>query len=355
MLKYWRRAEIIILIIDLIMLGLAVFNLSWILFDGLYASHFVQDFFIRWWPAFHEFYLPIHQNFALYDLWFVGIFLTELLIRWALAVWNRQYHRWWFYPIVHWYDVLGCAPVGSFRILRLFRIVAILLRLQRNRVVDLTRTYLFRMARKYYRVIVEEVSDRVVLNVLDGFKSEVRRGNPVAERIIREVVEPVKPELVNWISDRVQGVMDRHYEDYRPDVQAYVDQRIREAVDQNKEIGTFEAIPVLGGTIRKTLESAIADITFHVLNGLIEDLASSRNKAVIDELSEVMVDAVLFEEEDRKLDEMVRNMVVRAVDVVEEEVKVQQWKLDEERERLIRERARRIRDIRARKGRTSKS
>jgi hypothetical protein len=211
------------------------------------------------------------------------------------------------------------------------------------------------MARKYYRVIVEEVSDRVVLNVLDGFKSEVRRGNPVAERIIREVIEPVKPELVNWISDRVQGVMDKHYEDYRPDVQAYVDQRICEAVDQNKEIGTFEAIPVLGGTIRKTLESAIADITFHVLNGLIEDLASSRNKAVIDELSEVMVDAVLFEEEDRKLDEMVRNMVVRAVDVVEEEVKVQQWKLDEEREQLIRERARRIRDIRARKNRASKS
>ena len=64
---------------------------------------------------------------------------------------------------------------------------------------------------------------------------------------------------------------------------------------------------------------------------------------------------VLFEEEDRKLDEMVRNLVVRAVDVVEEEIKVQEWKLNEEPEQLIPGRARRIRDIRARKNKISKS
>ncbi|MBI1194113.1 MAG: hypothetical protein GC205_13220 [Bacteroidetes bacterium] len=342
----WKRSELFMFLLDLVMLVLILFNLFWLLFDGLYSSHFVQEFFDAYWPAFHAFYLPVHQNFTFYDAWFVAIFLTELVIRWFIAAIRKTYHKWWFYPFVHWYDTLGCIPVGSFRFLRVLRIVSILYRLQRNRLIDLTKTYVFRQAKKYYSVLVEEVSDRVVLNVLSGMRDEVQKGSPLTDRILKEVVQPRKAELVDWLSDRIQAVLSVHYDNYRPDLRAYVDEKIERAVSENREIATLEAIPLLGGTIKSTLERAIADIVFRVVDGIVSDLASTNNKLLIDELSGVLFDAILFEEENDALELAVRGILLESLDLVSAEVGVQQWKVREEREAAIRERAKRIAAIR---------
>ncbi len=90
------------------------------------------------------------------------------MIRWAVAIARGTYHRWFFYPFVHWYDLLGCIPVGSFRWLRILRVVSLMFRLQKMGVVDFRDTYIGRSVIKYYRILVEEVSDRVVINVLEG-------------------------------------------------------------------------------------------------------------------------------------------------------------------------------------------
>ncbi len=341
-----KRSELFLFLLDLVMLVLILLNLTWILFDGIYSSHYVQEFFARYAEAFNRAYLPIHQNFSYYDSWFVSIFITELLIRWAIAVLRKTYHKWWFYPFIHWYDALGCIPVGSFRFLRVLRIVSIAYRLQRNRIIDLTKTYFFRQGRKYYRVLIEEVSDRVVLNVLNGFRDEVLKGSPVRDRILRDVVQPRKGELVAWLSDRIQAVLTEHYGNYRPDLKSYVDTRIEKAVAENREISTLEAIPLIGGSIRKTLEHAIADIVFRVVDGIVADLSSSRNKVLIDELSGVILDAILFVEEDEGLEQTVRGMVTESIDLISREVDVQQWKLRESQEDEIRERAKRIAQIR---------
>lgn len=60
---------------------------------------------------------------------FVSIFIAELLIRWMVTIHQKTYHKWFFYPVIHWFDVLGCIPVGSFRWLRLLRVFSILYRL----------------------------------------------------------------------------------------------------------------------------------------------------------------------------------------------------------------------------------
>jgi hypothetical protein len=342
----WKRSELFMFLLDLVMLVLILVNLFWLLFDGLYSSHYVQEIFEQYWPAFNVFYLPVHRNFTFYDSWFVGIFLTELLIRWLVAAIRKTYHKWWFYPFVHWYDTLGCIPVGSFRFLRVLRFVSILYRLQRNRLIDLTKTYVFRQGRKYYGVLVEEVSDRVVLNVLGGVREEVKKGSPLTDRIFKEVVQPRKAELVDWLSDRIQAVLSDHYDTYRPDLRAYVEDKIERAVSENREIATLEAIPLLGGTIRSTLERAIADIVFRVVDGMVSDLASTHNKVLIDELSGVLFDAILFEEENEALEQTVRGIVLESIDLISAEVGVQQWKVREEREAAIRERAKRIAAIR---------
>jgi len=342
----WKKAELIYFMVDMLMLSLILVNLAWILFDGLYASHLVRDTLLQIWPAFIEVYDPIHQNFSAFDLVFVAIFVTELLIRWAIAIWQGTYHKWWFYPFIHWYDTLGCIPVGSFRFLRVFRIVSILFRLQRNRVIDLTRTYVFRQGRKYYNIMVEEVSDRVVLNVLGGVRDEVHQGSPLADTILRDVVAPRKSDLAEWLSDRIQAVVTAHYGHYRPELRSYVDASIEKAVKDNPEVAALEAIPLIGSTIRQTLERSIADIVFRVLDGLVRDLASEGNKVVIEESAGVFLDTLLFEEEDTRLELAVRNMVIESLDRISEQVRVQQWKEQESREGEIRDRAKRIAAIR---------
>ncbi|MDV7396135.1 hypothetical protein RZS08_32380, partial [Arthrospira platensis SPKY1] len=115
----------------------------------------------------------IHTNFVAYDLVFVAIFLTEFVVRWIIAVHRNTYHRWFFYPFVHWYDLLGCIPVGSFRWLRLLRVISIVYRLQKYQIIDISNLYIVRFVRKYLNVLLEELSDRIVLNVLDGVQDEI--------------------------------------------------------------------------------------------------------------------------------------------------------------------------------------
>ena len=116
-------------LIDLFMIALVLFNLGLILFDWLFQVQFVQSGLATLLPAFHDFYRDtIHNDFLFYDLCFVAVYLTEFVVRWIAAIVRNTYHRWFFYPFAHWYDLLGCIPVGSFRWLRILRVVSLLLR-----------------------------------------------------------------------------------------------------------------------------------------------------------------------------------------------------------------------------------
>src|SRR5690606_35931745 len=106
-------------VVDFVMLGLIVLNLAWLLFDTLFTSQFIQRWLLWLAPDFTLFYRDaVHPDFVFYDLIFVAIFLTEFFLRWLVAIRRGTYHRWFFYPFVHWYDLVGCIPVGSFRWLR---------------------------------------------------------------------------------------------------------------------------------------------------------------------------------------------------------------------------------------------
>ncbi|HBZ99013.1 MAG TPA: preprotein translocase subunit SecA, partial [Pseudomonas sp.] len=49
---------------------------------------------------------------------FVAVFLLDVLLGWTVALFERRYARWYYYPFAHWYDVLGCIPLAGVRWLR---------------------------------------------------------------------------------------------------------------------------------------------------------------------------------------------------------------------------------------------
>src|SRR6056297_2996636 len=132
-----RTREALGLVVDVTMLVLIVANLTLIIVDWGFATTFVQGQLQTFTPGVYRWYdQTIHQHFVFYDLLFVSVFVTEILVRWGLAIYRQRYHRWFFYPFVHWYDVLGCIPVGSLRSLRLLRLIAMVPKMQRIGLVD---------------------------------------------------------------------------------------------------------------------------------------------------------------------------------------------------------------------------
>jgi hypothetical protein len=336
MAKLRKDRDSALFALDVAMLALIIANLALILFEWIYVGTPLRGFLEGAWPAFYRFYEnTIHEHFFWIDLAFVAIFFVELVGQWIAAIIERRYHRWFFYPFIHWYDVLGCIPVASFRFFRVLRAVSMVFTMQRLELIDLKKTSLYRTADKYRGVLTEEISDRVVANVLTDLQGEVEQGNPVVERILKEVVEPRRELLVAAASERLQEATGRTYALYRHDAEQYVERRIAEAVEQNEEIGRIAQVPVVGKRLSVLLERAISDITFHVINGMIEDLGASENNPVLNQVAEISVNTIL-QEGSEDLEDVTRGAIIEALEMVKEQVLVQQWK-KREREKALAE------------------
>lgn len=317
-------------IVDIIMIILLVVNLSFIMFDWAFTNRWFQDLVAGLHTGFFEFYRDqIHPDFLMYDLVFVGIFLTEFVVRWGIAIKNQRYHRWFFYPFIHWYDILGLIPVGSMRFLRLLRIVGIMHRLHRLGVVDLTDNPVFDFFTRYSNILVDEVTDRVVLKVLHDMKSEVQEGAPLIDQIVEDVIRPQQEQLVDWLSWRVRKASGHSLDAYKDQINAYVDRRISYAVANNKEIARLEQIPLLGSYFTGTLEKAITEIVNNVIQGTIRDLASVDNRLFLREMSDVIFEDIVKDETDKHINRVISNILTQCLDIIIEKVKVQQWKQQE--------------------------
>ena len=325
-----RKGEFRFLVIDIIMVVLLLVNLGWIIFDWLYTTNTIRSLLESWTPGFAAWYgAQVHPNFILIDLAFVAVFLLDFIVGWIVAVSKGIYHRWFFYPFIHWYDLLGCIPVAGFRFLRLLRFVTILYRLNRAGIIDLSDTGLARTAAKYYAILVEEVSDRVVVKMISDLQFELRNGSPVMEKIVADVIRPQKAQIVEWLSHRVETVASENYERYRDELETYVQQRVNTALKENGEFAKLRQIPIAGPMIQDTTERAISDMVSNVTRGILQDIASDKNKRLLDETADIVFDAMLVKEEDSELSGMVVNTLDRSLEIVKKQVDIQQWKLKE--------------------------
>ncbi|MFL1406203.1 hypothetical protein ACJO2E_12750 [Marinobacter sp. M1N3S26] len=323
-------------VIDFLMLGLLVLNLALIIFDSIYHFEAIQDFFRESLPAFYNVYQPVHRNFIFYDLIFVSIFLTEFFVRWLYAVWRGIYQRWYFYPFIHWYDLLGCIPTSGMRFLRVLRIISIVYRLHRYGIIDFTRTRLFQFLAFYYEAFMEELSDRIVLKVLSGVQDEVRRGSPLMEKVQSDIIYPRKDVLIGWISDRVADLASQGYIPNRDALRQYLESCINEAIRQNPEMARLKLLPIFGNQVRGTLEEVVGDITAHVLNQVMEDLSSSRNHDFINDLVDALLPdpsqlttqqgTVDTELGQRQGNEVLINLTLEIIDAIKEQVHHKRWR-----------------------------
>jgi hypothetical protein len=317
------------LVVDAVMLVLIVANLALIVLDAAFGTAFVQNALYAYLPRVARWYeRTIHDHFVVIDLAFVAVFAAEIMVRWGIAIARQTYHRWFFYPFVHWYDVLGCIPIGSFRALRVLRVFALVPKLQRLGFFDLRATYLYRTFAKYRAILVEEVTDRVTVRLLDGVQTEIERNQPVIDAVVREVIVPRRAELVAAVTHRLQEATSEAYGSFQTDFRGYVDRVIAEAVNQNREISTIALVPGLGTTVAGLLESAIADIVYTVIDRMMADIGARESDDVIGQITAISTDALLASKSDDELKRLVRVVLIESIDRLKDHVQVKQWKLD---------------------------
>lgn len=309
------------LILDLVMLFLLVINLIWLLFDGLYTTQAFKSLLSSLSPNIVESYAPVHDNFLLYDLAFIAIFLVEFCVRWIAAVVRKTYMRWYFFPFIHWYDLVGCIPLGGARIFRFLRIFSILYRLQKYEIIDLRHTAVYRFIIFYYNVFVEELSDRIVVKVLSDAQKDIAAGSPLIEDISNKVIASRLPILTQWISSvMVHFGESIEQNEHAESVKNHVQSSVSKAVRGNAQVASLKLVPVLGSTIEKTLEQSVTDIVTKSIINLLKDVTPEK----IDDFVEHGVGR--FSSEDHMLDHEVLLIVNECIELVKQHVSQKRWK-----------------------------
>ena len=309
-------------LLDFFMLGLTVFDLFWLMFDALYTMPTIK----RLVDPVLPFYEAVHEDFYFYDGIIVSIFVGELLLRWGVAIQQQKYERWFYYPFAHWYDVLGCFPTSSFRILRLFRIIALVYKLHRWGVIDLGNYALFNTLGRYYNIGIEEISDRVVIQVLNQAKAKVEHGDAFANAVVNQVLQPRQKALAEIIATGIQATLAQQYPQYRPLLKTYITKTVGQRVRQNVEVRQIGRIPILGKELERALYEATSHIVFGVVDQLIKDASNPEHEQnlyiIVDSVLEVMLQQQLPETG------LGKEVILDTIDLIIERVNVKNWKRD---------------------------
>lgn len=312
--------------IDMAMIVLVIANLGLIIFDWFFAMTWLQQQLSVWTPAFFNFYKDtIHSDFIFWDTLFVGIYLSEFVLRWGFAIGRQTYQRWFYYPFAHWYDLLGCIPVGSFRWLRILRLVSLLYRLQRQGLIDLRETWLGALLLRYYGILVEEVSDRVVVNVLEGAQRELQTDTPLVQRIEREVLLPRKHDLIDFAATTLINAADQSHRRWRLALGGYIASLTREALAHTSIGGTLKAIPGAGPRLLASLSGQAEEIGLAFADQIIADLKNPVHRSTVDDVLESII--IRAGGDRQALDYLIRDTLLALLDQVKEQVAVKQWQL----------------------------
>jgi hypothetical protein len=302
---------------------LVCINLGLIVFDSLFIVPPINQAIANWLPDLHQQYdATIHRNFQLIDLGFVAIFVLDVLLGWTVALFERRYARWYYYPFAHWYDVLGCIPLTGFRWLRVLRVGSLLIRLQRLGLIDMRRWAVSGVLYRYYSLLLEELSDRVMVRLFSRMQQEIGASDDLSRRLLEEVVRPRKERLLNDLSRRMQSMLETGYRDNRGAIEGYVGGLIHHALLNNPEVSSLRRLP-MGGRVADTLDGALADIAARLLQGAADGLQSPQFQRLARSLADEFFEAWVYQDEHTDL--ALEELLVDVIEVLKQQVLDRRW------------------------------
>lgn len=269
----------------------------------------------------------LHDPIRTLGGFFTLFLIVELLVRWLLAIKGRAYYRWFFFPFVHWYEVLGCFP--QLRALRLFRAFIIGKRLHQLGFQVLPQSWL-NWIKFYIDLLLEELSDRVILTAIDNYRQQLTdstlRKTLIESTISRnqDEIEAVLLQLLRTqLVPKLRALIDH---DTGDDVIAReVGNAIEDGIANTPELHRLlRLIPIAGSLIESQLQS--------IGHNIGQNTAASLNKRLLDDknLDPLMIaiakGVTQVDINHGVLDNLITQIITDSLSAFEAQIKIQQWK-----------------------------
>lgn len=321
------RGEKIFLIYDMFMMAVIIINLLTIGIDKFLLSHI--GFFVAetikqsYWII--EYRQHIHPMILNLDEWFTLFLIGELLARWAISIIYNHHRRWFFFPFVHWYEILACLP--SFRALRLLRAVAIGYRLYQLGYNVIPKSWL-KIGFFYYSMILEELSDKIVLTVLDGVERELKSAAP-HHNLVQDLVDQHRQMISNAVAEVLQNNLANALQQQRQTIVDNVGQIVSRSITQTPELHSLlRLIPVIGSRIEQQIQTIGQHLGENITQGLLDPFIQSNSSNQLanpalntsaNYIGQIKIDTP-------ELEKLVESMVYSSIESIRTQVKVQHWR-----------------------------
>lgn len=304
---------------DGLMVYLAFLNVGLILFDWTWPS--LEGFYTEKLPWLAEVYAPWHEQFWLLDLPFLTLFATEFFVRWIQAIRRGTYRRWFIYPLVNWFDLLGIVPLAGFRFFRLFRLVSIYARLQRSELSRVGQDPLSRGASFLVDAVTEEISDRVAVRILSLAQEEVRAG--VLPHILRQVLLPRRTEVRAKITSKVAEIVSDS--DLRERARQFLKLNLERSLD---EAAVLRAVPLPKAVLQPVVQVVGQAVYVSIVQTLEGTLASPEGQEALDEVVDAVMTSFADEIGRGEIEQLLEEALVDALEEMKSSVEVRRWAVE---------------------------
>lgn len=313
---------------DTIMMVAIVLDLLLMGFDALMLSSFMAkianwlgffDSIVSYQQGWHE---PIKVAGGLFTIFLVA----ELVVRWLIAIAQKRYYRWFFFPFVHWYEVLGCAP--QLRALRLLRVGVIGYRLHELGYKVLPASWLATI-KFYYQMIMEEISDRVILTAIDNIRTEISNADGhLVKNIIDKHRDDIQKVIVEVLQQEATPLLQStpaHPAIFAKPLAEQVGIAIQQALTDTPELHRIlRLIPIAGSLIESQMHSIGQHIGENLTLSLTTNLTKPQTLTLMYE--EIAKSLVQIDVTSPALEKLVSDIIDDSLTSLANQVRIQQWK-----------------------------
>ena len=314
---------------DIVMLIAISIDLLFISIDAILMSNFSSN--VAGWLAISDglswYQTSLHDPLRTVGGFFTIFLIIELLLRWAIAIKQKVYYRWFFFPFVHWYEVLGCFP--QLRALRLFRAVVIGRRLHQLGYQVLPQPWINRI-KFYIDLILEELSDRVILTTIYNFRQQLT-DSEVHTSLIKSTLdrnrEQIEAMLLSLLRQELVPQLQKlaGQSDGGKLIANEVGNAIQDGLANTPELRRYlRLIPIAGSLIESQLQHIGHNIGENVVYSLNERLLDAER---IDALMVTIAHSIAsIDVNNSALEALLASIINDSLNEFEAQIKIQQWK-----------------------------
>jgi hypothetical protein len=230
------------------------------------------------------------RTFWKVDLPFTIIFILEFLARTYLI--SRRYPKvtWFDAMLWRWYDVFLFLPVW-----RILRIIPVAIRLNQVNFISLEPIRI-QMTRGFVAAIARELTEFVVIEVIQQIQGEIRRGDIFKQLFLNQNKPYLDINNINEIeaiaNHLIEIIVNKVIPKLEIDIQALLRYNIEQVIQQSPVIQQFKTIPGLQQIPEQIQERIIAELSKLATEGpqeAYQTMTKAMSDPVVTKLSNQLV------------------------------------------------------------------